>query len=140
MEQVGGERAKELEIMLVFVVARLYFSSSSRLARFTHSPLLPRSLPRHDKCTPNVAVFYVPFPVGPLQVVRCLERASSRCVWDGNHDVNVVVRVALLDLFGELLAHLEPRLVHRYAVHDAVWACEVHVLEHAGGEFGGDCD
>mmetsp|Transcript_41093 Transcript_41093/g.95971 ORF Transcript_41093/g.95971 Transcript_41093/m.95971 type:complete len:497 (-) Transcript_41093:501-1991(-) len=93
--------------------------------------LRAHALRRHDESAPDVAVLHKAFAVRDLERARTLEGRRACGVGHGYDDVDLVVLPSFHDLLGELLAHLEPRAVHRDAVEHRVGTREVDELEDA---------
>mmetsp|Transcript_12175 Transcript_12175/g.33510 ORF Transcript_12175/g.33510 Transcript_12175/m.33510 type:complete len:290 (-) Transcript_12175:33-902(-) len=75
-------------------------------------------LSRHDERSGDIPILDEPLTEGTAQTVRTLQRRCSRRVGNWNDDVDVVVWVNALDLFRQLLSHVEAGFVHRHAIHD----------------------
>ena len=86
----------------------------------------------HDEGAADVAVFDEAFAVGFAQVHGQLQGAGAAGIGNGHHHVDFVCRQAAFHFFGQGYTHIEPRLVHRYAVHHGIRAGEIHVFKQAG--------
>jgi hypothetical protein len=95
-----------------------------------------RLLSRHNKGPGNVPILDESLPERSVEVVRRLERRRATRIGNGNHNVNFVLRVHLLDAVRQLFSHFETAFVDADAVHDGVGAGKVNVLKDAGSETG----
>ena len=102
-----------------------------------HVELLPHRffahrLPRHDEGAPHVAVFNEALAVGQTQQLCQLCGAGAAGFGDGDHHVNLARRHGGNHPLGQGLAQVQPRLVHRDAVHHRVRPGQVDKLKNAG--------
>ncbi|KAI3488256.1 hypothetical protein L1887_47795 [Cichorium endivia] len=98
--------------------------------------LATHALAGHDERAADVAVLDEALAVRHAEVLGELQRRDARGVGHGDHDVDRLARLLQLaaHLVGELVAHGHARAVDRDAVHDAVGAGKVDVLEDVGRE------
>ena len=88
----------------------------------------------HDEGAADVAIFDEAFAVGFAQVHGQLQGAGAGGIGDGHHHVDFVYPQATFHFFSQGYAHIEPRLIHRYAVHHRIGAGKIHVFKQAGQE------
>ena len=98
--------------------------------------LFAHRLSGHDESAAHVAVFHKTFAVRQAQQLRQLCGARPAGLGNRNDHVNFAGRHGGDHTLGQGLAQIEPRLVHRNAIHDRIRACQVHKLENTGVEHG----
>ena len=91
----------------------------------------PRGLARHDEGAADVAVLHETFAIRQPEPARQFHRRRTARIRNRHHGVDVHPRRHPADALGQVLAHLDPRLVDRDAVDQRIRPRQVNELEHA---------
>mmetsp|Transcript_21921 Transcript_21921/g.49907 ORF Transcript_21921/g.49907 Transcript_21921/m.49907 type:complete len:540 (+) Transcript_21921:199-1818(+) len=89
----------------------------------------------HDEGAGDVSVFDESFAKGSAQLIGRLQGTGAGSVGNGYDDVDVVVGIDPIDLFGQGLSHPQPGFVDRDPVDDGIGSGKIYVFEDAGMQF-----
>src|SRR3990167_7692236 len=93
-------------------------------------------LARHDKGTTDITVLDEAFAELHAEMVGQFQCRGTAGIRNRDNHIDIVLRTLTEDLVSQLLAHAQPRLVHRYAIHDRVRTRQINVFEDARCVFG----